>query len=247
MSHRHLMGRRQFLKVSSTTAVAAAVLGPKLFAGEVTAPKRLAVGFASLEASAVLMAASSIPASDGTFIGRGARITASGASQVAGRPSERRVVELVTHFSYFDGAELKTAPFTAWACSRTTGCQGNSVAFNVPVDETQKVTFSVSVEKGIVVSATGVARTTRRRAVGGPSAANQAQALPLILSLQNEPGSVRLARGYYVVVPLFDGDSEPSWSRWTIGAVDGRVQLVDETGAAAPFEHFVLKADYAGL
>ena len=245
MSHRYLMGRRQFLKVSSTTAVAAAVLGPNLFAAEVNAPKRLAVAFASLDAGG-LMAASSIPASDGSFIGRGARITASGASQVAGRPSQRRVVELVTNFSYFDGAELKTAPFTAWACSRTTGCQGNSVAFNVPVDETQKVSFSVSVEKGAVVTA-GVAKTSRRRAVGGSSDAHQAQALPLTLSLQGEPGSVKLARGYYVVVPLFDGDSEPSWSRWTVGSVDGRVQLVDDTGAAAPFEHFVLKADYAGL
>ena len=44
MSNRHLIGRRQFVMLSSTCAVAAATVGPKLFARELASqPKRLAV------------------------------------------------------------------------------------------------------------------------------------------------------------------------------------------------------------
>ena len=238
MFNRHV-GRRQFLKVSSASAIAVAVMGPNLFAEETAAPQRLAVGFASF--GDALSGASSIPASDGTFIGRGARITVSGASRPAGAPADRRMTELTTHFAYLDGARTKSAPFTAWACSRVTGCQGNNVSFNVPVDETQKLSFTVGVEGGTAVAT----KTTRRRAVGGGASQHRAASVPLTLSLQEEPGTVRLARGHYVIVPLFEGDSEPRWGDWAIGSIDGRIQLVNVNGEAAPFEHFVLKTDYA--
>jgi hypothetical protein len=71
--------------------------------------------------------------------------------------------------------------------------------------------------------------------------------LPLTLSLQNENGGLRLARGFYVVVPMFSGDSEPNWSSWSLRSVDGRMALVDSRGNTAPFEHFVLRVDYAKL
>jgi hypothetical protein len=239
MSNRHLMGRRQFLVLSSTCAVAAAAVGPKLFAGEAAAaPKRLAVGFKAFEQDAVVSAAS-IPAGDGTFIGRGARVTASGASGTSAEPRGRRAVELVAHFSYFDGAERKVAPFRAWGCSRVTGCQGSPVGFNVPVDEVQKIVLSVGVERG---APQGI--TSRRDALTGST---ETADLPLVLSLQEEAGAYALARGFYVVVPMFDGDSDPSWSSWTVRAVDGRFALVDAEGKVASFEHFVLRVDYAKL
>jgi len=242
MSQRHLIGRREFLIVSSTCALATATVGPKLFAGEGAAPKRLAFGFASLELNSPLMAASDIPAADGGFISRGARVVISGAGGVSPNPNDRRAVELLAHFSYMDGAERLSTPFRAWGSNRVTGCQGNTVGFNIPVDEVQKITFSLGVEQG--ATSAPPPTTSRRRAVGRRGE-QQLDAHPIILSLQNEPGSLKLARGFYVIVPLFDGDSEPRWSSWTLSDMDGRTQLVDAAGASAPFEHFVLKTDYA--
>ncbi len=240
MSNRHLMGRRQFLIVSSTCAVAAATVGPKLFAGESAPPKRLAVGFMPFDGDGAVVDAAGIPAGDGAFIGRGARVTASGASGASADPRGRRAVELIAHFAYFDGAERKVAPFRAWGCSRVTGCQGNPVGFTVPVDEVQKIVLTVGVERG-----TPENTTSRREALRGD--VTESSALPLVLSLQGEAGSLRLARGFYVVVPMFDGDSDPRWSSWTVRAAGGRFSLVDADGNIAPFEHFVLRVDYAKL
>ena len=236
MPNRQLIGRRKFLIVSSTCAVAAATVGPKLFAGErASQPKRLAVGFVPFEENAPVVDARSIPAGDGKFIGRGARIVASGASGASGVPRERRAVELLTHYSYFDGAERRTAPFVAWACSRVTGCQGNGVGFTVPVDEVQKIVFTVGVETG---APSGAASRREALALG----ATESVPLPLMLSLQNEPDTLKLARGFYIVVPLFENDRDPQWSAWQL---DSRRALVDRDGKAASFEHFVLKIDYA--
>jgi len=234
------MGRRQFLVVSSTCAVAAAV-APRLFGGEpAVRPKRLAVGFARFEESSTLIPASGIPAGDGAFIGQGARITASGASGAAADPRLRRGVELLAHFSYLEGATLRDAPFRAWACNRDTGCQGNTVGFNVPVDEQQSIRFSVVVESG---AAKPVSRTSRRRAIGGNPM--QSEEMSVRLTLLSEPGAIKLVRGHYVIVPLFEHDSEPRWSNWRVQRVDGRMALVDGNDTAASFEHFVLGVDYA--
>jgi hypothetical protein len=238
MPNRQLIGRRQFLIVSSTCAVAAATVGPKLFASErASQPKRLAVGFATLEEPAVFDAAR-VPAGDGRFIGRGARIVASGASGASADPRLRRGVELLAHYSYFEGAERLSTPFVAWACSRATGCQGNGVGFTVPVDDVQKIVFTIGVETGRPAGAASRRDTFSLEAT-------ESVPLPLTLSLQNEPGSVKLARGYYVVVPMFENDSDPRWSAWQLGTAGGRRALVDGDGNVAPFEHFVLKVDYA--
>ncbi len=241
MSDRNLIGRRQFLVFSSTCALATATLGPRLFAGEGAAPRRLVFGYASLEENASVSSASKISAADGGFISRGARVVVSGASGSRVNPLERRAVALMTHFSYFDGSERKSAPFQAWGSSRKTGSQGNSVGFNVPVDEVQRISFNLDVERGATTAAP--ATSSRRRAIGGNP--QQVEGFPVTLSLQNEPGSLKLARGFYVIVPLFEGDSEPRWSSFTLRALNGRVQLVDANGGPATFEHFVLKTDYA--
>jgi hypothetical protein len=237
---RHEIGRREFL-VSSTCVLAAAAVGPKLFGAEAAAlPKRLAVGFSSFDEQATLIPASGVPAGDGGFIGRGARITASGASGASADPGKRRGVELLTHYSYFDGAEQRLTPFRAWAGSRKTGCQGNSVAFTVPMADEQRLRFSVVVETG---SAEVVSTTTRRRVVGRTP--TETKELPVSLTLLSEPDSLKLARGHYVIVPLFEQDGEPRWSQFQIRRIDGRLALADSNGHAAPFEHFVLRIDYA--
>lgn len=238
-TNERMMGRRQFLVVSSTCAVAAAV-APRLFGGEsALQPKRLAVGFARVDEDATLISASGIPAGDGAFIGRGARITVSGASGASANPQLRRGVELLAYFSYMEGATRRDAPYRAWASNRDTGSQGNSVAFNVPVDEQQSLRLSVVVESGLKAPS----RTSRRRAIGGNPI--QSEEMSVRLTVLSEPGSLKLVRGFYVIVPLFENDSEPRWSNWRVRRVDGRMALVDGDDRSAPFEHFVLGVDYA--
>jgi len=228
MSNRQLIGRRQFLAISSTCAVAAATVGPKLFAGESAQPKRLAVGFAAFGDDRVV-AAAAIPSGDGGFIGRGARIATAGAIAASDVPRERKAVELIAHYSYMDGNRRDVAPFVAWASSRVTGSHGNGVGFTVPVGEVQKIVLTVGVARSTVVK----------------NATADSTSVPLTLSLQDGDGAVRLVRGYYVVVPMFDGDREPAWGSWTIGTVNSRPALVNREGTVAPFEHFVLSVDYA--
>src|SRR4051794_25577204 len=222
------MDRREFLIVSSTVAVATAAAGPKLFAGEAAVPKRLAIGFAPPDETSALVAASSIPSGDGAFIGRGARVAVSGASGAAADPRSRRAVELVVNYSYLEGAQRREAPFRAWSCSRTTGCQGSPISFIVPVDEMQKISFRVAVESKAPLP-------TRQRATAKSSAVSADEGLPMTLSMLSDPPSLKLVRGFYVVVPLFDADREPRWSEFTLDRRDGRWALHDRDGNVAPY------------
>lgn len=231
------MGRREFLIASSASALATATLGPGLFAAAVASPpKRLAVGYAGLEDLA-LVPASRISAGDRGFVERGARITVNGASGGSDVPKDRRGVELLAHFDYSDGAERLSAPFCVWGCSRVSGAQGSPISFTVPVSEAQKVRLSVGLERG---APGGV--PTRRDALSFGT--TEAVSLPLTMGLRGDD-PLKLARGFYVVVPLFDGDSEPRWFGQQLQLGDGRWKLVDAAGKTASFEHFVLRVDYA--
>lgn len=240
MSNRHLIGRRQFLAVSSAGAVMAAVVGPKIFASEATAlsTRRLAVGYASFDEHAPVVDGARVPAADGGFIGRGARVIVAGVHVVTSDPRARRAVGLTAHYAYMDGAERKSTPFTAWAASRATGGTASPAGFMIPVDEVQKLSFDVETESGAPRG-----KASRRDAlILEPTITAE---LPLTLTLQDEPGAFKLARGFYVIVPMFEGDSAPNWSAYRIRQIDNRSVLVDRDGTAASFEHLVLQIDYA--
>lgn len=232
------MGRREFLQLSSISALATVAAGPKLFAGEAAQPQRLAIGFVPLEGGA-LGNADRISSGDGGFLSHGARVSVSGGGTFA-TPSHRRAVELNANFSYFEGAERRVAPFHAWSGSRITGCSGNAVSFRMPVEDEQKVAFSVTSQR-----MTGGSAVAQRLGIAeGPQL--ESKALPFSLTLLSERGTLKLVRGFYVVVPLFDGDSEPRWSSLEVKQTGGRWAVHargEETPAAV--EHFVLRVDYA--
>jgi hypothetical protein len=237
MSKRFLIGRRQFLITSSVGVVAAATIGPNLFASE--AAKRLAVGYCGLEDDAVVRSASSVSSGDGAFITRGARISVDGIAPKNTAPRARRAVELLAHYPYFDGAERRVAPVHAWGSSRRNGDQGSPVSFTMPLDEIQqKITLTVGAESG---APAGVA--SRRDALSFEQTGRVT--LPIELTVQNHDGMLKLARGYYIVAPLFESDSEPRWSAYALQSVEGRRQLVDGNGTPAGFEYFLLRIDYA--
>jgi len=231
----HPVGRRQFI-ATSAMAVAATALSPKLFAGEATSiARRVAVGYAPIDDAAAVIAAASIPAGDGGFIGRGARISVSGVSGASEDPKSRRTVELLVNYSYLDGSVRREAPFRAWACSRATGCQGNPVNFTVPVDEVQRISFSVVVERAD--QPTAASPMGRREPAEEP--------LPLALTLMSGAGTLKLVRGFYVLVPLFGNEREPAWPLYHLAQLEGRWSLHNQFENPAPFEHFVLRIDYA--
>lgn len=235
------MDRRRFLQMSGAALATAAVM-PAMLANELAMhPKRLSVGFAPLDGDARVVAASSIPSGDGAFIRTGARVTVLGSGGIA--PQQRRAVELVAHYGITDNGTRTYVPFRAWSCSRgVTGCGNKAVSFNVPVDEEQRVLFSVMAEQPPVRQDGLLARY----ATNG-DASSEAVALPVALSLQSDAGSIKLARGFYFLAPLFEGDSEPSWSACELLNEGGRVSLVERglfESRPAQFEHFILRVDY---
>jgi len=233
------IGRRQFLIASSTCAVAAATVGPDLFAGVATGPvRRLAIGFSPAGETTEVFRAASLRRGDSEFLSRGARVTVSGASGTSA-PADRRAVELLAHFPMLDGAKQSFIPFRAWASSRTSGAQGGPGIFTMPVDDARLV-FSVEAERG---KPAGKAPTRRDSLFG--RAATDSVAHPVVLSLQNESRSLKLVRGSYVIVPLFEGEREPDWSSLELRSGQSRLALYDRNGEVASFDHFVLSVDYA--
>ncbi|HEX8619146.1 MAG TPA: hypothetical protein VF911_16310, partial [Thermoanaerobaculia bacterium] len=112
-------------------------------------------------------------------------------------------------------------------------------SFHVPVDLSQKLSFTVTGERN--VSAPGVPTGRFQRAEGE---AIEKSVVPVTLALANEAGAVALARGFYVFAPMYAGDMQPQWSSFTLRQDGGNWTLVGREGEPAPFEHFVIRIDY---
>lgn len=95
---------------------------------------------------------------------------------------------------------------------------GNGVRFDMPVDVEQKLLFSLVAEGAT---------------------------LPVALSLQSDRSALKLVRGVYALVPLFDRDAAPRWPGYELRDDAGRITMQDRrTGQPAAFEHFLLRVDY---
>jgi len=234
------VGRREFIQISSGAAAGALLFGPELFAGEsAPLPTRLAVGFASciVDTSRLpidVEPAKAIWGSDGRFLNKDAQISVVSSGRAPIDPKARRIVELNAHFAYRDGGVERSAPFFAWTFDRSTGRSGNRSNFRMPLDEKQAIR--------ITVGKTAAPSVSRRRAAG---AAGSSTSLPFNLSLIDGPDSYRLARGFYIIVPLLDGEPEPDWSSCWMWYVNDRWGLHEGGDKhAATFEHLVLRVDY---
>jgi hypothetical protein len=236
------VGRRQFIQISSGAAAGALLFGPELFAGETAPlPTRLAVGFASCIVDSARLPIDIEPAkaiwgSDGRFLNLDAHISVVSSGRAPIDPKARRIDELNAHFAYRDGGAERSVPFFAWTFDRSTGRSENRSNFRMPLDEQQTIRMTVG--------KTAAPSVSRRRAAGASSAP---ASLPFNLSLIDGPDSYRLARGFYIIVPLIDGEPEPDWSSCSMWYLDNRWGL-HEGGdkRAATFEHLVLRVDYAG-
>lgn len=226
------IGRRDFLKSASCALVTAAV-APRLIAAPASRPKSIVAGYAPLGAETEgtegftfnVSAADRLRSPDGAFLRTDARIRVAGVT--GGELKNRRSREFVTHFSVRDGAESVSMPFTSWRCGRVVDCN-TPVSFNVPVNDDQAIQFSVHGE--------------------GPSSPEET-ALPVELTLRNGGTGLPLNRGYYVIVPLFEKQSDPIWSLYSLRRNSvGRLALHEIAGGEIrpiEFEHFVIRIDYA--
>jgi hypothetical protein len=67
----------------------------------------------------------------------------------------------------------------------------------------------------------------------------------VVLTTLSDPATLKLRRGYYVIVPL-DGDRAPNWSGYILQPLNGQVLLAaKDTGLPFEREHIVLRIDYA--
>jgi hypothetical protein len=242
------MNRRSFLIASTTAAGAALALGPNLFAeaGEV---KRWAVGYVPLDGvrsgdepfAPNVIPGKRIAAGDAAFRQNDARVRVLGIAGLSSDPASRRAHEVQAHFAARgENGERLLLPFTAWNAGRISKDTGNPVSFRVPLDDQDRIRLSI-------VAATPVASRTgdrsRRDIFGGAGTEIVNTSLPVTLSLRGGRGAVKLARGYYVITPLFEGQKEPHWSRLELrnGALH---EQRGDSFTPVGFEHVVMSVDY---
>lgn len=233
------MGRREFL-TTSACALATAAVGPEVLAGLAWQPRLVVAGFAPLEIESAgtevfernVVAAERNGVADTAFLRHGASVSMHGVS--GGDPRARRALDFLVHYAYSDNGETRFAPFHAWARS------GSPVRFTVPVDEQQRIRFSVTAPMPVPEAAQPASRRVLARRPRTSTTAPTA--LPVELSLG---GNISLRRGFFIIVPVYDGQSAPDWSAYSLRRHDGRWTLHERGNTPAAFEHFVVRVDYA--
>jgi hypothetical protein len=232
------LGRREFL-TTSACALATVAVGPELFAGLAWQPRLIVAGFAPLEIESAgterfernVIAAERIGAADPAFRRHGASVSMNGLS--GGDPRTRRAMEFLAHYTYAEAGESRVVPFRLWAGG------GSPVRFTVPVDGQQRIRFSVTAP----MPATETSAPATRRAFAHRAKSEAVPtALPVELSLA---GGVSLRRGFYVIVPVYDGQSSPDWSSYSLRRAGARWTLHGLDLEPVSFEHFVIRLDHA--
>lgn len=231
------IGRREFLVVTSTTAIAAMAFGQDLIGVpslKQTASSNFALGFVD-PATVVdgagsrfvgnVGAAERLTQSDGALIRTGARLTIR-SSHVNGKsanaPSGMQLI--VQYVTSADGVR-RTFPFTAWSYSKTSG-KSSPVRFIVPVDEEQSVRFLLAA----TYDAQPASAVSRRNLLQISSAAETAADPDVInLSLLSGDGNAKLRTGHYIIVPTHNGAVAPNWSNVSLRN-DGGLKLVTNSG-----------------
>ncbi|HUP63457.1 MAG TPA: hypothetical protein VNA69_23935 [Thermoanaerobaculia bacterium] len=212
------------------------MVGPELLAGQQAPPRSIATGFAPFDFDPAgpgdvelwLTPAERIGAADRAFLRHGARISMYGVS--GGEARSRGSLAFDVHYTVSEGGVRREVLFHAWAGG------GGPIRFVVPLDHEDRIRFSVT--------AVMPASQTRRRSRGVNRGKTQTSPSALALELSLD-GPIRLQRGFYVIVPLLDGQSAPGWWEYAVRKVNGRWGVYSVAGTPAPFEHFVVRVDHA--
>ena len=224
------MGRREFIVLTSTTALAAAAFGQDLLSqkpSSVGAVREYSLGYVDPKASLGgtdrgltpnMMSVDAVTSGDGKFINQGAKVSIRGYNVLPKSPTGRVKMQLVVQFR--ESGTSRVDPFTAWSYTRKTG-GASPISFLVPVDQDQRLHLLFSSDSEVSLArkqaAQAGAAVTRRDLLSNASAATDlesgADPGAITLTLLSEKATPKLQRGYYVISPVGDGVSEPASRR----------------------------------
>jgi hypothetical protein len=259
------MGRREFLVLTSTTALAAAAFGkdllPQPAAASATA-REFSLGYVEANASVKggrsltpnVMSVASVSSGDGNFLSNGVKVSVRGYNVMSESANGRVAMQLIVQ--YLESGTRRVDPFVAWRYSRTSG-GASPISFLVPVDQDQNLHLlfnsdsDASIARKTAQTPNGV---SRRDLLNGASAAASMEAGSdpgaLTLTLMSGKNDPKLRRGYYIISPVGDGVSEPDWSRYELRNTDNGMKLFEANNfdaGPAQLEYLILYVDYFKL
>lgn len=253
------LGRREFILITSGTALAAMATGQVNFSSPSASDRSVSLGYADPDAARSagvrfvpnVMSADRVSSGDGGFL-RGVHVSVRGFNVTPKASTGRKDIQLITNYTVMEAGVPKLLPFVAWSYSKSSGA-GHRVSYIVPLDQYQhlrlmlKTDLSAS-EANTEAVAPSVARTRRNlfSNLVGEAANSLTDPDAVTLSIVGEKGMTKLRRGYYIIAPTA-GASEPDWSRYQIRNGEDGLKLFAMDGfdaAPANFEYLILQVDY---
>ncbi len=260
------MGRREFILLTSTTALAAAAFGKDLLPQPATASataREFSLGYVAPSASLAgtgrgltpnVLSVDSVGSGDGNFIENGAKVSVRGYNVMPQSPAGRVQMQLIVQ--YLEGGSTRLDPFIAWRYSRSAG-PASPVSFLVPVDQDQNLHLlftsdnEASLARKTAQAGQAGNNVSRRDVLTGASAAASLEAGSdpgaINLTLMSGKSDPKLRRGYYIISPVGDGVSEPDWSRYELRTTDDGMKLFETNNfqaGPAQLEYLILYIDY---
>jgi hypothetical protein len=237
------MGRREFLILTGGCAVATvAFSGETIRSLAASDTRQLTIGYAPLELAASggrfqpnVADAASLTSGDGHFLTRSPRITIFGMSGGGDGARNGHRIRVDAHFPA-GGADL------VYQVGEFRKVSGSSpVSFTMPVDDAQRIRFSIAVRQPVVET-----QPLSRRSLLTPVPAEVVEQ-NLTLGVANDGSTLRLVRGFYILSPLVEGDGGPDWSSLELRREGGSYVLREIRGtqlAAPAFEYVLVRVDY---
>lgn len=256
------IGRREFIVMTSATAVAALAMGDTLLKSApaaTAAGARFALGFVDFERlgeagdrfTPNAVSVDAVPSADGLFLRYGVRLGVRGYNVTPKSAAGREKIDLVVNYPSADG--VHSNPYVAWAYSRKSGA-GSPVSFPVPVSNDQHVRLLLTTElsngAANASAAPASSEVTRRDMLTAATVQTVETSAgdDITFTLASEPGLPKLRRGFYIVTPLGAGASQPDWISLQLRKTDNGYKVFtpsgSKEGSPASFEYVVLVADY---
>jgi hypothetical protein len=255
------LGRREFLVLTSSTAIAAMAFGQDLmpsFGGKSSASGRtFAIGYAEPDALdragdhfvSNVMPAERVASADGAFVRKGVRFYVQSCNVASAGATGS--VELQALYAVRTGATVEKVPYGVFSYSRSKGrgSASNAVKFTMPLDDDNSIRLLLSVKPEAAATAAGDAVSRRGMLTAAQGAALESGAEPQAIDLSLRAGgdSTKLRRGYLIIAPLAAGQAAPQWDRLQLRNDKG-LALFDGSGLdvqRADFDYVILSVDYA--
>lgn len=255
------MGRREFIVLTSTTALAAAAFGKDLLPQPAAsaAAREFSLGYVEPTASVKggrgltpnVMSVADVSSGDGNFLSNGVKVSVRGYNVMPKSATGRVEMQLIVQ--YLESGTRRTNSFVAWRYSRKSG-GASPISFLVPVDQDQNLHLLFNSDSDMSLARKASQKPdgfSRRDVLTGASAAASMEAGSdpgaITLTLMSGKSDPKLRRGYYIISPVGDGVSEPDWSHYELRSTDNGMKLFEANNfdaGPAQLEYLILNIDY---